>query len=469
MNAPWIWILLPGLVGLVLLIWRPPTRQGAWWAGVLGVALLVMAWALPIESAVSLGGRWAFRVSARMVVLGRQFVLSDAARPWLVMLYGGLVLWLAGAYAARAPAYAPGLALVTTALGVGALAVRPPLYAVLLMVMAAWGSLPLLVNRETPQARGAVRWLAFQTLAVPLLLYAGWLFALSTGDGATPLRLRAAALLGLGVALLLSLFPFHSPISLLSEETSPYALAWIVLLSTGVVGSWALGFLYGLPWIERTLVPLWLRTVGVLMWAIGGLMAAFQRHAGRLLGYAVLAEAGMMLIALSLPAQEGVPLFFLLWAVRSVALTLWGSALARLRALGDGLAFRALVGGGWASPLAAASAVVAALTLAGVPWLLGFPTRMALWQALAHAGPWVLGLALLGSGGLVGGAFRLVGVLFAGSGAQTGLRGQRWTWGDVFPLGVGLFLAVSGGLFPDLWVLPLTEMIRRLWLSSPSL
>ncbi|HEY57902.1 MAG TPA: hypothetical protein G4O04_05115 [Anaerolineae bacterium] len=466
MKAPWLWMLLPGLLGLVLLVWRPPTRQGAWWAGALGFVLLSVASVVPIEAAV-LWGRWAFRLDASMVVLGRQFVLPDAARPWLIMLYAGLVLWMAGAYAARAPAYAPGLALMTIALGVGALAVRPPLYAVLLMAMAAWGSLPLLVHREAPQARGAVRWLAFQTLAVPLLLYAGWLLSLNQGGGATPLSLRAVGLLGLGVALLLALFPFHSPISLLSEETSPHALVWIVLLTTGVVGTWAMGFLYGLPWVREARVLLWLRTVGVLMWALGGLMAPFQRHAGRMLGYAVLAEAGMMLVALSLPAQEGVPLFFLLWVVRLVALALWGTGLARLRIVGGGLAFRGLLGLGRAYPLASVSVVVAALTLAGVPWLPGFPTRMALWEALARTSLWALGGALLGTGGLVGGAFRLVGGLFTGAGEQETPTERKFAWGDVFPLGMTLFLVVLGGLLPDLWVVPLIEIVQRLWLQSP--
>lgn len=467
MKAPWIWMILPGLVGLALLIWQPPTRRGAWWAGILGAALLVTAWTLPIDAAVSLGGRWAFRIDTTVVVLGRQFVVPDAARPWLLMLYGGLVLWMLGAYTARAPAYAPGLALVTTALGVGALAVRPPLYAALIMTMTAWGSLPLLVNRATPQARGAVRWLAFQTLAVPLLLYAGWLLSSYQGSDATPTGLRALELLGLGVALFLALFPFHSPISLLSEETSPYVLTWLVLLTTGVVGTWAMGFLYGLPWVGETPTLMWLRTVGALMWALGGLIAPFQRHAGRMLGYAVLAEAGMMLVALSLPAEKGVPLFFLLWVVRSVTLALWGTALARLRVLGGGLAFRSLLGKGRVYPWAAASAIVAALALAGVPWLLGFSTRMALWEALAHPSHWPLGAALLGSGGLVGGAFRLVGVLFSGSGEQTGSGEQHWPWGEIFPLGFGLFLVVFGGLFPDVWVVPLTEMIQRLWLQLP--
>ncbi len=466
MSAPWLWMVLPGVGGVVLLFWRPPTRRGVRWAGVLALLLAGLALVLPIDTAIALGKGISFRLDSHMVVLGRQFVLSDAARVWLAMLYGGLALWMAGAYVARMPAFAPGLAWVTTALGVGALAVRPSLYAVLLMVLASWASLPLLVQPTAPYTRGAVRWLALQTLAVPLLLYAGWLLS-SAGVGALdePVARRALGLLGLGVALLLSLFPFHSPISLLSGETSPYALVWIVLLSTGVVGTWGMGYLYGPLGLRESSAGLWLRTVGVLMWALGGVLAPFQRHAGRVLGYVVLTEAGAMLVALSLTADWGLPLFFLLWAVRGVTLVILGSALAWMRMHKGGLGFREIQGLGRTFPLMGLAVVFAVFTLAGVPWLPGAQPRMALWGALASVSPWALAGALLGAGGLWGAGLRLVGVLFTGRPALEPESGER-----VFPerifFALGLAVLFLGGVFPDLWIKPLMRMVQHLWLGG---
>ncbi len=454
MNAPWIWILLPGGLGLMLLLVRPPTQRSAGVGAFLALALAGLAWAVPIGEPVQVVGRLALRLEPAWQVLGRQFVLENQARPWLVLLYGSAAFWLAGAYTARLSAHAVGLALIGVALGVGALAVRPFLYAVLLIALAAGGSLPLLVEPRFPNARGAARWLALEVLAVPPLLLAGWwLSHLVGGAPDAEMTSRMALLLGIGFALLLSLFPFHSSISLLSEETSPYALVWIVTMNAGVVGTLGMFFLGRYTWLSTSVAAsAWLQAVGVIMWALGGLLAPFQRHAGRMLGYAALAEMGVMLTALSAGWPLGGRLFFVVWPVRTLGLVIWGAALAAMQARSGGLWHRDLVGLGRRFPVLALGMVGGALSLAGVPWTMGFPARLLLWHHLAAQSPWVLAGALLGAGGVASGALRLVGVLWAGAAEADETWRLSEPWEEVLFVGAGLVLLWVLGMFPNLWL-----------------
>ncbi len=454
MSAPWIWILLPGGLGIVLLLVRPPTQRSAGVGAFLALTLAGLAWAVPIGEAVQVVGRLAFRLDPGWQVLGRQFVLENQARPWLVLIYGSAAFWLAGAYTARISAHAVGLTLIGAALGVGALAVRPFLYAVLLIALAAGGSLPLLVEPRFPNSRGAARWLALQALAVPPLLMAGWWLSNMVGGPAdAQVTSRIALLLGIGFALLLSLFPFHSPLSLLSEETSPYALVWVVTMSAGVVGTLGLFFLARYPWLRTSATTYaWLEAVGVIMWVLGGLLVPFQRHAGRMLGYAALAEMGVMIAALSAGWPLGGRLFFVVWPVRTAGLVVWGAALSAIQARSGGLRHRDLLGLGRRFPVLALGVIGGALSLAGVPWSMGFPSRLLLWSHLAARSPWALAGALLGAGGIASGALRLVGVLWAGSTDQEETWGLHEPWGEVLFVGLGLILLWILGMFPGLWL-----------------
>jgi formate hydrogenlyase subunit 3/multisubunit Na+/H+ antiporter MnhD subunit len=121
------------------------------------------------------------------------------------------------------------LGLAITALLVGALAVEPFLYAALFIETAVLISVPLLSAPGRKPGKGLIRFLIFQTLGMPFILFSSWLLAgIEANPGDLGLVQQAAILIGLGFSFLLAVFPFYSWIPLLTEESTPYTVGFIL-------------------------------------------------------------------------------------------------------------------------------------------------------------------------------------------------------------------------------------------------
>ena len=82
-------------------------------------------------------------------------------------------------------------------------------------------SIPLLVSANTKKKTGITRYLIFQTLSMPFVLLAGWFLAGGEVAPVNPEQLaQATLLLGLGFVFWLGIFPFHSWVPMVFEETS---------------------------------------------------------------------------------------------------------------------------------------------------------------------------------------------------------------------------------------------------------
>ena len=149
----------------------------------------------------------------------------------------------------------------------------------------------------------------------------------------------------------------------------------------------------------------------------GGLLAAFQRHIGRILGYAVIVETGTSLLAIGLGGNNGLSLFYFLLVPRLLSLLTWSLALAILKQNAPGLTLDDIQGQGRLFPFATAGVILANLSLAGLPLLAGFPGHQALWEALSRQSPNLTFWILMGSLGLFIGGIR---TLIAFSRAQEG-------------------------------------------------
>jgi len=198
---------------------------------------------------------------------------------------------------------------------------------------------------------------------------------------------------------------------------------------------------------------------GLLMVVTGGLWSAFQRNLARQMAYAVIAETGFSLLALSLTPEKVLDAIFLLIIPRSLALLVWAMSLTRLQTNTDSLRFSAVQGVARNHPLTAAGLILAHLSVAGFPLLAGFPVRLALWEGLASQSLSVAFWFLVGIMGLLTGGVRTISVLVMAP------EGTGWEFreelGSGFMIGFGVITLFLLGIFP--------QLIRPLLVNLPAM
>ncbi len=383
MNAPVVWIAFPAVLGLILLF-LPWERWVTYIGTVAMLILAAIAFWIPTDTA-QLIGPFSVRIDSTLSLFGRQMSLTPADQIVLILIFMIGAFWFFGTLAADGARRIVPLGMIVIALLVASLAVQPFLYAALFIEMAVLVTVPLLLKpRQTP-GRGLIRFLVYQTLAMPFILFAGFLLSgITAGPADIDLIVQAAGLLGLGFAFLLAVFPLYTWIPLLAEEAHPYAFGFIMTLFPTFSLIFGLNFIDRYSWLRDSATLLQaLRLTGLLMIVTGGVWAAFQRSLSRTLAYAIIAETGVSLLAVSLPdRQTGLQIMFFLLIPRALALGVWTLSLSIFQ-LDAPLRYETLQGLGRKYPLAAAGLVLSNLTLAGMPLLASFPARQALWEKLA--------------------------------------------------------------------------------------
>jgi NADH-quinone oxidoreductase subunit N len=452
MSAPVLWIFLPlGLAGLLFLLNNPKIVFLT--ACLFTLFLTLAAWLLPINTALEIGG-WSFKLIPSIDILGRNLTLSSADRSFLALIYGSTFFWFIPTASLHLARRLIPLGLAITSMLVAVISVEPFLYAALIIEMAVLLSIPLLSPSQHKPTKGVIRYLIFQTMAVPFILFSGWLLA---GIGANPGNLdlvqQATTLLGLGFAFLLAIFPFYTWIPLLAEEAHPYVVGFLFWLLPTASLFFGLGFLDRYSWLrDASNLSIILKTAGALMVISGGLLSAFQHHLGRIMGYATIVETGFSLLALSLGNRMGLDIFYLLLIPRTLGLSIWAFSLSILRGQVSGLDLQDVKGLGRVWPFAASGAILANLALAGLPLLAGFPAHQAIWEGLAHDSLSLALWVLVGSLGLIASAVRVMASLTSAP-ARTNW-GTRETQSQRLLVLIGLVGLFLLGLFPQ-WVLPL--------------
>jgi|GEM_PF-77129 len=490
MTAPLVWIGIP--IGLAVLLFILPRERLVSYLGTLfALALAGIAYWIPPGAAQRIGA-FSLRIDPSISLFGRQISLDAGDQTLLILVYGMAAFWFFGTLAVGAARRVVSLGLVIIALLVASLAVRPFLYAALFIEIAVLVSVPLLASSPTrratpsgnpddirpgagksPQQSGAglLRFLIYQTLAMPFILLAGFLLSgVEAGPADVAQVVQAGILLLIGFAFLLAVFPLNTWIPMLAEESSPYAVGFILTILTTFGLVLALNFIDRFTWLrDSAQLPAILQTVGMLTAVTAGIWAAFQRHLGRIAAYAIIAETGISLLAMSLPdRQVGLQILFYLFIPRALALGVWMMSISILKRHAGELRFAAVQGLARQYPVAAAGVVFANLALAGTPLLAAFPVRQALWENLAAQS---IPLALwfgLASLGLWIVALRSLAVLtlFLEK-AQPAPRSpegpaprspegwaSRETWPQRILIGIGLFGLFLSGLFPQ-WAQPL--------------
>ncbi len=459
MTAPIVWIILPGGMAVVLYLIRRWDRLMVFLGVGLSLILCALAAWLHIGVIIRIW-RWSIPFTSTLTVFGRRFVLDDASRPALLVIYLVTAFWLGGVPAARLGRMAAPLGLGIVALLTAAFAVDPFLYAALLIEMAVLGSVPLLSLPGRPVGRGVLRFVVYQTLGMMLLLFTGWIMA---GVDANPadhaLAARAAVFLGLGFALLLAVIPFQTWIPMLAEEAHPYAAGLIYLMLPEMVTLFGLSFLSRYSWLhDSTSLYSYLRIVGVITILFGGWWAAAQRHLGRMLGYAVIVEIGFSLLAVG--TATGLPLHFALLMPRALGFGVFTLALSVIRTHTNGLDIRQAQGVARRMPLAAAGVVISLFSLAGFPMLAGFPVHLALWEAVGKQSLWMALGSILGCAGLMTAGLRSLSILLASPSGSPWQMEESRLEGTLLIL--GLVAVLAAGIFSQLYFPALTSLAQEL-------
>lgn len=453
MSTPLIWIVFPFGCALLLI----PARKKPILSGILTalISLLLAASALAFPRDLSfLLPEQRLEIASTLNLFGRSLQITGAQLTLVGLLYGITFLWNLGSLLYRPSLWFNVLSLGISALWVGTLSVDPFLYAAVIIMLIALLSIPLLSPRGVRTEPGVLRYLVFQTLALPLILLVGWMLAgIGSAPSANPLIVRSAMLVLFGFALWVGAFPFHSWIPMISETSQPWVVSFLLALLQSALSVFLLYFLDQYAWLRNLpILFVSLRWIGIIMIAFAGLLCAIQTNLGKTYGYLVLFETGYSLLALGLMNTGGLNYLAMLFVPRLLSYAVLSLALSELwqESGADGLAFSAQEGLFKKRPLLTGGILIGMFSLLGLPLLPLFPHKQMLWLLTAQTDPRLLPWILAGSLGLLVTAARLIRVFIRGSGAAAAPQPVREKGGLVAFMLVLIILMLMMGSFPQL-------------------
>ncbi len=462
MNAPQIWIVFPGLMAVLLVVFQRWRKISALIGAFITIALAAFAWMAPIGEKFKLVF-WTIEISDTLNILGRRLILTSSDRPILILIYLATAFWIVGSAFSRTERLFTSLSLEVSVFLVAVLAIDPFLYAAIILEMVVLLCVPLLINPGSKSNRGVVRLLTFQTLAMPFVLFTGWLLAgVEVNPDDSSLVPQAAILMAIGFGLLFSIFPFHSWIPLLAEEAHPIPASFVFFMLPLVIGLFGINFTERFSWLYTTSwLYVYLRLSGVLMVILGSLWSIFQKNLARLMGFAVITEIGLSLLSLSLGLGEiqnrpllGIYFSFLL--PRGISYGLWAISLAILQNERKSLDYQKVRGVGYQFPIAVTGLTIAILSLIGFPLTAGYSSNTGLWQYLNQQFPLAAKISLLGSIGLIIGYFRGLSIMLQKPG-EVSWKAHEMA-GERILIILACISLVFLGIFPQLYTPLLLKM-----------
>lgn len=461
LSTPMIWVFLPIVVAGVCAVFYKRRILGIILTGVTAFGLAVLAAFFPEELSLSLGPL-TLTFEESLGILGRQITLAYPILPFIAFIYGMTGLWALSSNLPGVPDPFRPISLIMTALLTAAMGVQPFLYAALLIETAVLVSIPMLFSAGDERYQGILRYLSLMTIAMPFILIAGWLL---TGvvilPPDSPMVGQTALMLGLGFALWLGVFPFHSWIPMVSQRGHPIVVSYLLFILPTTILVFGLNFLNRYAFLRNSAeIFTMIRMIGAVMIVFGGVWTAVQDHLKRAFGFSALVEMGFSLLAVGLSAEGGLNWMLMLFPVRALAFWLWGYTLARFEHHCGALEMRAVQGCARKSPILSAGLLLAQMSVAGLPLLASFPTKIAMLTQAVAAGPALGVWSFIGNLGLFLFSIRLLLNLVMPLEDESG---RLWPivekTSDYLPVVVMLLTLVILGLFPGNFVSGLTDIL----------
>jgi len=387
LTTPSIWILLPILLSLLLSLVHRFHKLSFWIACLGSLLLAVAAFIFPQSLEFNLFGR-KFLFDDTFQIFNRGLILTGSQLKTIAMLYLFSFLWNIAGLHFSVSRWFPTISLAITALWISTLAVKPFLYAAVIVELIVLISTLLLTPRGKQAGSGVMRYLVSQTVAMPLILLSGWMVTgIETAPSASPLILRGTVLILLGFSLWLAVFPLHTWLPMLADETHPWVFSFIFLMQQSSLWLLLLEFLDQFAWL-RNLNGIFsvMQWAGVLTLLAGGVLLSLQTRINRVLAYLILIETGYSVLAIGLINQGGGNALALSFIPRVLAYWQWSYTLSSVQQIApeiDG-SFSSLSGLFSRLPFHSMSLIISLLSLLGLPALGLFPAKRMLWNSIAN-------------------------------------------------------------------------------------
>ena len=395
MNAPVIWIIFPAAISVLLLLIKNRQIRGYLFIGISSIfAVLTLLIKIDLSGDSRL---FAIGVSSILNILGRSFILLENDKFLIFMIYFFNAIWGVTSIILKKHARFIPLGLMYTGFLLAAVSVEPFQYSALIIEIAIIMSIPLLVNSQADRKSGISRYLIFQTMAMPFILLAGWFLAGGEISPVNPEQLvQAILLLGLGFIFWLAIFPFHSWVPMVFDETDPIDSGFIFLLLQSIYFILILKYINEFAWLRT--YPVFfqaLRFLGIIMTGFGSIGLFFEKSIRKLIGYEFLHSIGILLVAVGLSATRGITLFTYLIGSRLISLSLLSWSVSHFESLEKGISVLSFSDLTQKRPITGAIFLFSLLSLSGMPLTIGFPPLQTLYQYLAADYPMIAVLMIL--------------------------------------------------------------------------
>lgn len=456
-NTVVIWLFIPlGLSFLLAFLQRAPKWSKTLTLLSAGI-LFALAFLMPESLVIRIGSRQ-FIFSDSFETFGRVLVIGKENLSLIGGLYFCVFAWNLFASSLNTSQWFNALSMLIAALWVSTLAVQPFLYAAVIILLIAITSIPLLSPRGSKAGPGVLRYIIFQTIAMPLALLSAWMLSgIETAPSAGALIARAAVLVLSGFAIWSAIFPVHTWVPMVAEESHPWTVSFLLILMQSSLSIFLLYFLEHYAWL-RNFPMLWdtFQWAGISMIVLASVMISFQNKVRRILAYVYLWEVGYALLAIGLAPFGGLNYLQLIFMPRMLGFLGLGYNIAKLEQLEPTFDSKisGLRGFYHRYPIISLGLITSLLSLAGLPILASFPAKRHLINLLPWSGYGMETWLSIGFAGMLIVTFRVIHSLINPGEQNQALVSLTPTMEDASTIvynSVLIMLILLAGFFPGLF------------------